>query len=64
MVVPLSTGKQEPGMLLSVTVAALLLTLSTEQLPGHFAMTVHLKWTACACEIPTFERGCSFALPL
>ena len=52
------------GMLLSVTVAALLLTLSTEQLLSHFVMTVHLKWTACPCEILTFEQGCSFTVPL
>ena len=52
------------GMLLSGSVAVFLLTLSTEQLLSHFVMTVHLKWTACACEIHTFEQGCSFAVPL
>jgi hypothetical protein len=48
------------GVLLSGSMAVLLLTLATEQLLSRF---VHLKWTACACEIPTFEWR-SFAVPL
>jgi len=51
------------GILLSVTVATLLLTVSTEQLLSHFIMTVHRKWISCACKLPTFGQGCSFAVP-
>jgi hypothetical protein len=50
------------GVLLSVT-GAVLLMLSTEQQLSLVVMTGHLKWNACACEIPTCEQGCSFAVP-